>query len=188
MLPPGMPFPPPPGTMPPFGAPPFIPPGIPPPGFAAPPPGVLPPPNFVPASRQPAPPSIPTPQKENQSPTPTRPVRQPTLTLPNPALAQANPEFKKPTDLKVKDPNFSPVRFFFDVIQSTMLIVCRRRNTVLFIPSISGQVQMTNLQAIPMAKIHEGRSEHERRISWSSFFTTFVVVGLCIDIPVLNDV
>lgn len=30
------------------------------------------------------------------------------LTLPNPALAQVNPEFKKPTVLKWLDPNFSP--------------------------------------------------------------------------------
>ncbi len=33
----------------------------------------------------------------------------PQLTLPNPAFAQTLPEFKKPTDLKWKDPNFSPV-------------------------------------------------------------------------------
>jgi len=30
------------------------------------------------------------------------------LALPDPSRAQTNPEFKKPTDLKVKDPNFSP--------------------------------------------------------------------------------
>jgi hypothetical protein len=36
------------------------------------------------------------------------PVRKPVLTLPNPSLAQSNAEFKKPTHLKVKDPNFSP--------------------------------------------------------------------------------
>jgi len=42
-----------------------------------------------------------TPRKEG-------PVRKPVLTLPNPSLAQSNAEFKKPTDLKVKDANFSP--------------------------------------------------------------------------------
>lgn len=46
-----------------------------------------------------------TPRKE-------RPVRKPVLTLPNPSLAQSNAEFKKPTDLKVKDANFSPVSVF----------------------------------------------------------------------------
>jgi hypothetical protein len=46
-----------------------------------------------------------TPRREEQ-------VRQPVLTLPNPALAQTNAEFKKPTDLKVKDANFSPVYHF----------------------------------------------------------------------------
>jgi len=43
-----------------------------------------------------------TPRREGQ-------VRKPVLTLPNPSLAQTNAEFKKPTDLKVKDANFSPV-------------------------------------------------------------------------------
>ena len=46
-----------------------------------------------------------TPRKEG-------PVRKPVLTLPNPSLAQSNAEFKKPTDLKVKDANFSPVYCF----------------------------------------------------------------------------
>jgi hypothetical protein len=41
----------------------------------------------------------------------THPPRQ--LTLPNPALAQTNPEFKKPTVLKWLDPNFSPVSCSF---------------------------------------------------------------------------
>jgi len=34
-------------------------------------------------------------------------VRPPQLTLPNEALAQTNPEFKKATSLKYSDPNFS---------------------------------------------------------------------------------
>ena len=45
------------------------------------------------------------PRKEGQ-------VRKPVLTLPNPSLAQSNAEFKKPTELKVKDANFSPVYCF----------------------------------------------------------------------------
>ncbi|TFY74145.1 hypothetical protein EWM64_g9867 [Hericium alpestre] len=32
----------------------------------------------------------------------------PQLTLPNPALAQTNPDLKKKSDLKYPDPNFSP--------------------------------------------------------------------------------
>jgi hypothetical protein len=44
---------------------------------------------------------------------PEQPVRKPLLTLPNPSLSQVNPEFKKPTDLKLKDANFSPVRMIF---------------------------------------------------------------------------
>jgi len=54
-----------------------------------------------------------TPRREGQ-------VRKPVLTLPNPSLAQTNAEFKKSTDLKVKDANFSPdehraihARYFF---------------------------------------------------------------------------
>ena len=46
-----------------------------------------------------------TPHKQGQ-------VRQPVLTLPNPSLAQTNAEFKKATDLKVKDANFSSVCHF----------------------------------------------------------------------------
>ncbi|EKM83970.1 hypothetical protein AGABI1DRAFT_110572 [Agaricus bisporus var. burnettii JB137-S8] len=133
-FPPGAPMPFPPGVRPPF--PPFFPPGatpppgFPPPGFT-PPPGVPgasppPPPNFVPATLQttspstispppfggtaipgantppgPAPSSNPATQSQGQS-------KPPTLTLPNPALAQTLPEFKKPTELKWSDPNFSP--------------------------------------------------------------------------------
>jgi hypothetical protein len=37
-------------------------------------------------------------------------MRQPVLTLPDSSRSQTNPEFKKPTDLKFKDSNFSPVR------------------------------------------------------------------------------
>ncbi|EIN06976.1 hypothetical protein PUNSTDRAFT_144569 [Punctularia strigosozonata HHB-11173 SS5] len=113
-LPPGMP---PPGMLPP-GAPPFpLPPGVMPP-----PPGVLPPgigPPFSPPNAatppRPPPPSAPTfvpaasahaPKAPSPSAAPPAPPAQ--LTLPNPALAQTLPEFKKPTDLKWRDPNFSP--------------------------------------------------------------------------------
>lgn len=107
------------------GVPPFPPPGfVPPPGMA-PPPGMsgFPPgapaipqpspaaPQFVPAQMQnpplAAPPPIAHPGSLQQ---PTGPVRQPVLVLPDPSKAQTNQEFKKPTDLKVKDANFSPVR------------------------------------------------------------------------------
>ncbi|KIM37519.1 hypothetical protein M413DRAFT_256814 [Hebeloma cylindrosporum] len=117
-FPPGAPpFPP---GRPPFPPPPFLPPGMSPPGA---PPGVFsppPPPKFVPAQAQAqasqsqppaAPPPAPPPTTERSEPTVPRPaerVRQPVLTLPNPALSQTNPDSKKAMDLKVKDANFSP--------------------------------------------------------------------------------
>ncbi|PPR01752.1 hypothetical protein CVT24_001815 [Panaeolus cyanescens] len=123
--PPGMPGVPPIPGRPPFMPPPFLPPGVPPPPGFTPPPGAIPgvppmpaaapPPTFVPASKPPAGPTPPV--GSGPSPTTAAPpvqpkvttqVRQPVLTLPNPSLAQTNPEFKKPTDLKVKDANFSP--------------------------------------------------------------------------------
>lgn len=93
-------------------------------GMGSPP---APPPQFVPAqvphsSSPMPPPAVPSqlqaPPIQSQSSevkgpldTPRKevPVRKPVLTLPNPSLAQSNAEFKKPTDLKVKDANFSPV-------------------------------------------------------------------------------
>ncbi|KIL66960.1 hypothetical protein M378DRAFT_9664 [Amanita muscaria Koide BX008] len=102
-MPPG---PPPPGLNPAFPAPGLARPPIPPPSGW--PPGgapVLPPPQFIPASQQQpsAPPHSAQSQLDgNASSRPTQ------LTLPNPALSQTNPEFKKPTDLKYKDPNFAP--------------------------------------------------------------------------------
>jgi len=108
-FPPGPFMPPPPGMSPP----------IPPPGFS--PPGSLPPPQFVPAqvppmgagppSQQPPAPPAPSASQSQGRPEATRPderVRQPILTLPSGSVMQTNAEFKKPTDLKVKDPNFSP--------------------------------------------------------------------------------
>ena len=107
----------------PFPPPPFLPPGMSPPGgppgvFSPPPP---PPPKFVPAQTnqsQPPPTSPPVPptSKERSEPAVPRPeerVRQPVLTLPNQAMSQTNPDFKKATELKVKDANFSPVKIFF---------------------------------------------------------------------------
>jgi len=91
------------------------------------PPNPLPPPQFIPAQMpqntpppvahpqgqlpQPAAPSqppLPPPQVHLEPPRVEERVRQPVLTLPNGAVSQTNPDFKKPTDLKVKDPNFSP--------------------------------------------------------------------------------
>ncbi|KAK2459442.1 hypothetical protein APHAL10511_008553 [Amanita phalloides] len=113
-LPPGFPMPPgfPPGPPPvlpqglarPPGPPGWVPPaGLPmpsAPGFSPPPNvplGAAPPPQFVPA-QQPI-------QNQSDSSIPFRPTQP---TLPDPALAQTNPEFKKPTDLKYKDANFAP--------------------------------------------------------------------------------
>ncbi|KAF9481922.1 hypothetical protein BDN70DRAFT_930463 [Pholiota conissans] len=130
-FPPGAPpFPPgPPGALrPPFPPSGFVPPsGMLPPG--APPFSPPPPPQFVPAQMQqnapphaqglPPPPQPNAPSSLQQQPPqqyeqnaqphkePER-VRQPVLTLPNPSLSQTNAEFKKPTDLKFKDANFSP--------------------------------------------------------------------------------
>ena len=94
-------------------------------GMGSPPP---PPPQFVPAqmaqnSLSMPPPAVPPSQLQTPPPTqfqndakgrldmPRRDgqVRKPVLILPNPSLAQTNAEFKKSTDLKVKDANFSPV-------------------------------------------------------------------------------
>ncbi|PPQ87411.1 hypothetical protein CVT25_008107 [Psilocybe cyanescens] len=121
-FPPGAPPFPPGLARPPFpGQPPFLPPpGIPgapgAPGFSPPPP-----PQFVPAqmsqnavgapiqnspSQPPAPSQ--TPQTSSEPPRSEERIRQPILSLPNGAVFQTNPEFKKATDLKVKDANFSP--------------------------------------------------------------------------------
>lgn len=120
MLPPGM-MPPLPGMLP-QGTPPFQ------PGMSRPPLG--PPPAFVPAG-SPFPTSglngagtPTTPVVGNGTPTPVsqakpvQPARSisaqnqpPPLVLPNPALEQKYTPFKKKTELKYADPNFSPVRF-----------------------------------------------------------------------------
>jgi len=125
--PPGFPMPGFPPDVPPFPRgraplpPPFLPPGMSSPGG---PPGVFsppPPPKFVPAQTnpsQPPPTSPPVPptSKDRSEPAVPRPeerVRQPVLILPNQAMSQTNPDFKKATELKVKDANFSPVTIFF---------------------------------------------------------------------------
>ncbi|KXN93325.1 hypothetical protein AN958_00249, partial [Leucoagaricus sp. SymC.cos] len=130
--------PPPGGARPPFPPPFLPPGVTPPPGFSGfspPPPSAAgvpgasppPPPNFVPAtiqplSQQPPPGGASTPQPP-QPPQPSQPQqpsaapapgigqgqsKPPQLTLPNPALKQTLPEFKKPTELKWTDANFSP--------------------------------------------------------------------------------
>lgn len=113
VLPPGMPFPPPGMPLPPpgmFGAP--HPPGGFPPPFATPPPNFVPPMGqlpFIPPSGSvtPATPASVVPTPSPSVPPIAQVQRQPVL--PNPSLAQTLPPFKKETDLKWKDPNFSPV-------------------------------------------------------------------------------
>ncbi|KAI0263413.1 hypothetical protein BC834DRAFT_924937 [Gloeopeniophorella convolvens] len=99
-LPPG--FPPPPGMMPPFPPPGMVPP-FPPPGVTPPfPPPSASPPVF--SGSTPVPPSL----SVTPAPAPGGPATPPPLTLPNPALAQTNPELKKKTVLKYSEPNFCP--------------------------------------------------------------------------------
>jgi len=54
--------------------------------------------------------STPVPPSLSVTPTPVpgQPTAPPPLTLPNPTLAQTNPELKKKTVLKYSEPNFSP--------------------------------------------------------------------------------
>jgi hypothetical protein len=110
LVPPGAPpFPMLPGARPPFPPPSFLPQG------ASPPPGFIPPSTitttpaaltFVPASSAPSVSASVTPSV----PTPMTSAHPPELKLPNPTLSQSNAPFKKPTELKWADPNFSPVR------------------------------------------------------------------------------
>ncbi|KAH8995411.1 hypothetical protein EDB92DRAFT_202765 [Lactarius akahatsu] len=118
MMPPGAPpafpgMPPPPGfPMPPGFPPGMMPPFPPPPGMVPPfpPPGVTPP--FLPPSMTPPviPGSTPVPPSLSVTPTPIlgQPIAPPPLSLPNPTLAQTNPDLKKKTMLKYSEPNFSP--------------------------------------------------------------------------------
>lgn len=106
MMPPGMPPFPPGGIRPPF-PPPFLPPGAPP--TFVPPVGIPPPAQSTSVS---PPPPIPGPPPAHPLPTfnvgniPHPPAE---LSLPNPGLSQTNPPFKKSTELKWSDANFSPV-------------------------------------------------------------------------------
>ncbi|KAG1865243.1 hypothetical protein C8R48DRAFT_672503 [Suillus tomentosus] len=110
--PPGFPMPPP-GLMPPPG---MLPPGAPPfpPGSVRPP--FPPPPSFVPAgSASPFPPvtpgigsGAPPPPSAAAMGPPAATAAPPPLTLPNSALEQKYAPFKKPTELKYANPNFSP--------------------------------------------------------------------------------
>jgi len=101
MLPPGML---PPGVRPPFPPPPhFVPPGG----------SVALPPTFVPATAVPAIPHVSNVPSLSTSAGVTPSLGAPTpapaeLKLPDPSLAQTLPPFKKPTELKWSDPNFSP--------------------------------------------------------------------------------
>ena len=106
----------------PFPPPPFLPPGISPPGGGS--PGVFPlppPPTFVPAQTnqsQPPPTSPPVPptskgRSEPAIPRPEERIRQLVLILPNQAMSRTNADFKKATELKVQDANFSSVTIFF---------------------------------------------------------------------------
>jgi len=54
--------------------------------------------------------STPVPPSLSATPTPVpgQPIAPPPLTLPNPSLAQTNPDLKKKTVLKYSEPNFSP--------------------------------------------------------------------------------
>ncbi|KAF9069219.1 hypothetical protein BDP27DRAFT_1222886 [Rhodocollybia butyracea] len=127
-LPPGFP---PPGMMPPPGAFPPPPGMMFPPGAPGPPPNMPPPPTFVRqqqgSSASPPPPmnavspnglaTSPPPPSMSVTPTPTHASTleqsqpQPSEpTLPNNAPKQTNPPFKKPTELKYQDANFSPAK------------------------------------------------------------------------------
>lgn len=106
---PGFPMPPgfPPGMMPPFPPPPGMVPPFPPPGVTPPfPPPSMTPPVFLGST------PVPSSLSVTPTPIPSQPTVPPPLSLPNPALAQTNPDLKKKTVLKYSEPNFSPVSFF----------------------------------------------------------------------------
>ena len=183
------PFPPSSQGRPPFAVPPFMPSGaspnsggfpIPPmQGMGSPP---APPPQFVPAqitsNSLPMLPPAALPQSQSQTPPiqhqstevkghidPPRKeeqVRQPVLTLPNPSLAQTNAEFKKPTVLKVKDANFSPVGILFasPFVHAKLISFCRM--------SIERFMSNTSAQSLVIAlrlqlKNRAARNEPERK-------------------------
>ena len=125
MLPPGAP-PFPPGGRPPF-PPPLLPPGAPPvftPAVGFTPPAQLP---VISSTPPPAPTGIPSqrPPTSTVQATAHPPAE---LTLPNPALSQTNPPFKKATELKWSDSNFSPVCSYLPCDLSISELVSRRKS------------------------------------------------------------
>ncbi|TFK20021.1 hypothetical protein FA15DRAFT_682714 [Coprinopsis marcescibilis] len=138
--PPGFMGPPPPGFM---GPPPPGMPGMPPPGMGMPPPH----PAFIPSGVPPyggppgpGPGGVPPHPQQMQSNTARGPLP---LRLPNPALKQFNPEFKKATQLKWNDANFSPEerrandpKYFFDKTNAANLANSNTNNNT----SSSGSV------------------------------------------------
>ncbi|KAG5650751.1 hypothetical protein H0H81_011163 [Sphagnurus paluster] len=100
------PFPPPPPFVPAGGAGPGLAPPFPPPPGMAPPSAVPPPPQPAAQSQSASPPAPSAPPSQTQTPEVQEPPTQ--LVLPNTALAQTNPPFKKTTALKYADPNFCP--------------------------------------------------------------------------------
>jgi hypothetical protein len=170
-IPPG--FPPPPGLMPPFH-------GIPPPGVLPPivpgmPPPFPPPPGLgIPSG--PSVPSSSTPNTvaESKPPAPqgqvapnAAPALPPPLVVPNAALTQSNPAFKKKTVLKYTDANFSPVRpRANDLTHYLTFMFAHRTNNVPAIQStiIASLLPMTPGQNLQLPKNPEAKSELELRI------------------------
>jgi hypothetical protein len=97
----------------------------------------------------------------------------PPLTLPNPALEQKYAPFKKPTELKYADPNFSPVsRCNFFLPLQLMRCHYRKRNgltlkntMLLETQRICRHLALTLLHL--RLKRREGRKGHEQRTSSS---------------------
>ncbi|KAK0469829.1 uncharacterized protein EV420DRAFT_69411 [Desarmillaria tabescens] len=170
--------PPPPGfpPMPPFAPPGMVPagmpPGVPPPGAIRPP--FPPAPTFVPqqqGSASPYPPPPPTngsmtsvpsasssvpvtpppPTPSSQAPsTPHMPV------LPVPALKQVLPPFKKETDLKFQDPNFSPVSAF------SMFQLILFDDTIMYRMSCAHTIRSTTLLNL-LIKLSRAKSRGAKR-------------------------
>ena len=173
--------PPPPG----FPLPPGFPPGGPPllpPGQQAPPNRPpMPPPSFVPASASlplppppfggtlpPAPPQMDissqasAPPSEPRSQLPESQVPPAQLVLPNPALQQENPPFKKKTILKYEDANFSPVCCLACCL--VLYIKCthsfRRSIERLTHATFSQSLQL--VLALPWRNLEEGRERRRK--------------------------
>lgn len=175
-LPPGMPIPPP-GMLPPGAIRPPFPPAppnfVPARGSASPFPPVPPPSGSVtPAASvsavstppPPAPASAPTNAPTLASAPAPAPTSVPTetkreLVLPVPSLSQTLPPFKKETDLKFKDPNFSPVSAH-SVLTAVVFIFTYRRSTEL---AIRSTLFPNLLMLLSRAMSREGRSGRAQR-------------------------